>query len=866
MDDSLDPGKEDQDYLRIPLAPSFRYIHEPQQHKGNDGWDIGSSALADTLVMRIVHSSGGAFLFGGFRGVGKTSLINKAISDLLDRSDRDNIVVLRLNVARPVPPQQVLYSLVRGLYEELERQKLFKRLPRSLKKDIRLCYLRTAASVTTNASRSVELALGGSKTSELVISPNESFSNSLNRSLNGEGKVSVSRGTELAYLAYGLADAEQDLVRILGSLAETRLRRNRIIGWFRREPKRPVRVIAVLDELDKLTSNDEGLKSLLELVVALKNLLTTCGLHVICVAGVEAIDLVENDTRRGNGIFESLFGWTEYIPCTWDASDLMVRQLLEGVEESQLRQLVSSLQFQARGNSRRAIQRFNQWVTWEGEQAYIELKAIDQKRMVFYARLNETLSCYIDSTPLQYSSRIISDRFRLAAYLACEWAVFYTKDAVFTVDHMFSGPSAIDEGLGLTKDRANRLFRQLVKEGILVLRFSMENRDADMSVVFSAINGKTSPDKYQLSDETQKELSSLFLLEPDHPSRLDEEEPYFTYKARRPSDSWDEWGDPESMEEDEETLVTRKDATKSRLPEILTQTRDVSRRSKFGLFRRGDRIGKRWVLEELLKVGATGTTYSARDIRNSDSVIVKILDRMDHLALEERDEFEKSRKRLCEAGIVGTARMRDVFVHNSQVVFVYERIRGTKVSTMLQTSRLSRRQALRIGESLLRSLSEFHKMGYFAIDLKPSNIFNAHSDTYIIDFELATTDRLERWKFGSSVGTPRYMAPEQLLRQELTYQADIYSFGATLFELLSGRPWNNEDAIRDASPSTIEECLERVALEMPISISPALRTLIADCLLEEPHSRPASAQEALNRLLQTEEGGSQFLGLWKPGD
>jgi serine/threonine-protein kinase len=67
--------------LSIPLNPGFRFLHEPQSSFSED-WFIGRKDEVDELVRRLQHSDGGSFLITGYRGVGKTSFVNKVLNIL----------------------------------------------------------------------------------------------------------------------------------------------------------------------------------------------------------------------------------------------------------------------------------------------------------------------------------------------------------------------------------------------------------------------------------------------------------------------------------------------------------------------------------------------------------------------------------------------------------------------------------------------------------------------------------------------------------------------------------------------------------------------------------------------------------------
>jgi predicted AAA+ superfamily ATPase len=101
--------------FRIPLQAGFRFLHEPLCSFTED-WFIGRKDEVDELVRRLQHSDGGSFLITGYRGVGKTSFVNKALKIL---GERVTLLEVHLNLARPLLPAELMHLIVRHLYERL---------------------------------------------------------------------------------------------------------------------------------------------------------------------------------------------------------------------------------------------------------------------------------------------------------------------------------------------------------------------------------------------------------------------------------------------------------------------------------------------------------------------------------------------------------------------------------------------------------------------------------------------------------------------------------------------------------------------------------------------------------------------------
>ncbi|MFF2851641.1 ATP-binding protein [Streptomyces sp. NPDC058001] len=107
--------------LNVPLHRDFRYIHEPRPVDDPAIPVLGHEDLVAGLLRRLTYSHGGTFLITGFRGVGKSTLVLRA----LDRAARDDtradvLLTVHLDVARRMEPDQLLFAVVRRIFETLD--------------------------------------------------------------------------------------------------------------------------------------------------------------------------------------------------------------------------------------------------------------------------------------------------------------------------------------------------------------------------------------------------------------------------------------------------------------------------------------------------------------------------------------------------------------------------------------------------------------------------------------------------------------------------------------------------------------------------------------------------------------------------
>ena len=124
-----------------------------------------------------------------------------------------------------------------------------------------------------------------------------------------------------------------------------------------------------------------------------------------------------------------------------------------------------------------------------------------------------------------------------------------------------------------------------------------------------------------------------------------------------------------------------------------------------------------------------------------------------------------------------------------------ELLEGQVLSERLGSGALTSSEAIHIGLGILAALSALHARGIVHRDLKPSNVFLTQHGVKVLDFGLARPEfdaafnpTTELTRPGVVMGTPRYMAPEQITGEQVDGRSDLFAVGAILFEMLAGRP------------------------------------------------------------------------------
>jgi serine/threonine-protein kinase len=149
---------------------------------------------------------------------------------------------------------------------------------------------------------------------------------------------------------------------------------------------------------------------------------------------------------------------------------------------------------------------------------------------------------------------------------------------------------------------------------------------------------------------------------------------------------------------------------------------------------------------------------------------------------------------------------------------------------------------LQIGERLARALAHAHAQGVVHRDIKPGNVlFDLPTGRLkLMDFGIAGLADLQRTRTGVVLGSPAYMAPEQLAGAAADARSDLYSLGVLLFELLAGRLPHEQASLGELLRAVAREPAPDLCLLRP-ALSPALAAVVAQALHKQPARRPADS-------------------------
>lgn len=262
------------------------------------------------------------------------------------------------------------------------------------------------------------------------------------------------------------------------------------------------------------------------------------------------------------------------------------------------------------------------------------------------------------------------------------------------------------------------------------------------------------------------------------------------------------------------------------------------------------RIGH-YAIDRKLGEGGMGVVYAARDERLERTIAVKTMasHATDNTA---RQRFWREARTAASINHPNICQIYEIGEDSGTLFIAMELLQGESLADRLRGGPMSVSQAVPIGLDILAALTAMHSLGLVHRDLKPSNVFLTPHGAKVLDFGLA---RLEPensptyegnlTRTGMLLGSPRYMAPEQVSGGIADVRSDLFAAGAILFEMLAGRP--------AFGGRTIAEILHATLHEQPPALtgSPAIAAfdrVIRRALAKRAADRPASAAEMADEL------------------
>jgi serine/threonine protein kinase len=262
------------------------------------------------------------------------------------------------------------------------------------------------------------------------------------------------------------------------------------------------------------------------------------------------------------------------------------------------------------------------------------------------------------------------------------------------------------------------------------------------------------------------------------------------------------------------------------------------------------RIGH-YAIARKLGEGGMGVVYAARDERLERTVALKT---MSSLASVDTARTRVWREARAAASVnhPNICQIYEIGEDGGDLFIAMELLEGESLADRLQRGPLNVSQAVSVGQGMLAALSALHAHGIIHRDLKPSNVFLTPHGVKLLDFGLARpqldpslSSASGLTRTGMVMGTPRYMAPEQVTGEPADARTDLFAAGAILFEILAGRPAFEGRTAVDVLHATMYE--QPPALTGSPAVA-AMDRVIRRALAKKPVERPASA-EAMAREL-----------------
>ncbi|MCW5964109.1 MAG: protein kinase [Bryobacterales bacterium] len=272
-------------------------------------------------------------------------------------------------------------------------------------------------------------------------------------------------------------------------------------------------------------------------------------------------------------------------------------------------------------------------------------------------------------------------------------------------------------------------------------------------------------------------------------------------------------------------------------------------------FQPGDVLAERFVIRRLIGSGGMGEVYEAEDRKLGERVAVKAV-RPEFLAERRfRDRFRREIQLARKVAHHNICRIHDILddsAHPGYVAFTMELVEGPTLAEYIKgKGTLTPTEALPLIRQICDGLAALHREGIVHRDLKPGNVILSNPKAgnpivKITDFGLARriaepdATRSGLTNTRDIVGTPRYMAPEQLTGQPVSPATDIYALGLVIYEMLTGfLPFNAEGLGDNAVQKTTLE--PEAPSRLVRGLHSTWDSIILRCLRQEPALRPASA-------------------------
>ena len=270
-------------------------------------------------------------------------------------------------------------------------------------------------------------------------------------------------------------------------------------------------------------------------------------------------------------------------------------------------------------------------------------------------------------------------------------------------------------------------------------------------------------------------------------------------------------------------------------------------------------IGERYEILGLLGSGGMGNVYRVKDRELDEVVALKVLRPEVGRTEGALDRFRREVKLARKVTHPNVARMFDIGDLGGERVLTMELIEGEPLSALLEREApLSPARTIEIGVDICRGVAAAHASGVVHRDLKPANVLLSRNGRVVVtDFGIARAAASNELAMSAAiVGTPVYMAPEQVEgSKSIDGRADVYAFGAMLFEMLTGEyPWKGDSVIAVAAARLIHPPPDPRARRA--DVHEGLATVVMRAMARRPEERFPSMDVVATELQSIARAGA----------
>ena len=289
-------------------------------------------------------------------------------------------------------------------------------------------------------------------------------------------------------------------------------------------------------------------------------------------------------------------------------------------------------------------------------------------------------------------------------------------------------------------------------------------------------------------------------------------------------------------------------------------------------------------IDSKLGEGGMGLVYRARDLHLDREVAIKVLPTETVADPERKRRFAQEAKAASALNHPNILHIYDISAQDGVDFIAMEYVKGETLAQRIGRKELPLKQTLKYASQIADALTTAHRAGIIHRDIKPSNLIVSDKGVVkVLDFGLAKlieptepnpgsptesmkADSAPRTEVGTVVGTVAYMSPEQAAGKNVDARSDIFSFGTTLYEMVTGRrPFQG-----DTKMSTLAAIIHHEPpppSEFAGALPPELEKIIARCLRKDPERRAQHMDDvklALEELKEESESGKTATAARQP--